>query len=51
MTQAEVAQRAGLDLRTVTRIERVEREPSISTLVRIARGLNLPVAELLREIR
>jgi transcriptional regulator with XRE-family HTH domain len=51
MSQVELARRAGVDLRTVTRIEAVEREPGVSTLTRIARGLGVAPAELWRGVR
>jgi transcriptional regulator with XRE-family HTH domain len=38
MSQSELARRAGLDLRTVTRVENVEREPGVATIARLARG-------------
>jgi transcriptional regulator with XRE-family HTH domain len=47
LSQVELARRSGLDLRTITRIESVQREPSISTVVRLARGLGLTVSVLL----
>lgn len=50
LSQSELARRTGLDLRTITRVESIEREPSISTLVRIARGIGISVSELLRDI-
>jgi hypothetical protein len=44
--QVELARRAGVDLRTVTRVEAVAREPGVITLARIARGLgaSLPLS-------
>ena len=42
LTQEEVAQGAGLDRKTVARIERVEERPQVGTLDALARGLRLP---------
>jgi transcriptional regulator with XRE-family HTH domain len=50
MSQVELARRSGVDLRTVTRIEAVEREPGVSTLARIARGLGVAPAEFWRDV-
>ena len=50
MSQTALAAKTGLDLRTVTRIEGVDREPSISTVIRLARGLDQSVSELLAGI-
>ena len=50
MSQVELARRAGVDLRTVTRVEAGEREPGVITLARIARGLALAPAELWRDV-
>jgi transcriptional regulator with XRE-family HTH domain len=47
---AQVPLPDGVDLRTVTRIEAVEREPGVSTLARIARGLGVEPAELWRGV-
>jgi transcriptional regulator with XRE-family HTH domain len=47
LSQVEIARRTGLDLRTVTRVEGEEREPGITTVVRIARGIGVSVSDLL----
>lgn len=47
LTQVQVAQRGGIDLRTVTRVEGQEREPGIVTVVKIARGIGVPASALL----
>jgi transcriptional regulator with XRE-family HTH domain len=50
LTQEEVAQRAGVRLNAVNRLERGEsRDPHYSTLVGIARALNVPVEYLVKE--
>jgi len=50
MSQVELARRAGVDLRTITRVEAVAREPGVATLARIARGLGVAPAELWRDV-
>jgi transcriptional regulator with XRE-family HTH domain len=50
ISQVELGRRAGVDLRTVTRVEAVAREPGVITLARIARGLGVAPAELWRDL-
>jgi transcriptional regulator with XRE-family HTH domain len=50
MSQVELSRRSGVDLRTVTRLEAKRREPGVSTLARIARGLDVAPAELWRNV-
>lgn len=50
MSQVELARRAAVDLRTITRVEAVAREPGVITLARIARGLGVAPAELWRGV-
>lgn len=50
LTQTDLALRSGLDLRTITRVENLEREPSVSTLVKIARGIGINPSQLLRDL-
>lgn len=50
ISQVELARRAGVDLRTVQRVESVEREPGVATVARIARGLGVPPSELWRDV-
>lgn len=50
MSQVELARRSGVDLRTITRVESVEREPGVATLARIARGLGVAPLELWRDV-
>jgi len=47
-TQAELAEAASLEPRSVSRIELAEIAPTIQTLVRLADALGVPVAKLLR---
>jgi transcriptional regulator with XRE-family HTH domain len=46
-SQAEVAEQAGVGIATVGRIERGEHVPDLSTLNRVARSLDVPLAFLL----
>jgi transcriptional regulator with XRE-family HTH domain len=48
MNQTELAEKAGISLITISRIERGERDPHVRTLAQIARGLGVPAYELLR---
>jgi transcriptional regulator with XRE-family HTH domain len=50
MTQAEVAQGAGLNMTYIGQVERGERNVGFTNVVRIARGLGITTAELLRGI-
>ncbi|WP_228893769.1 helix-turn-helix domain-containing protein [Pseudoduganella aquatica] len=49
LTQAQVAERLGLDTETVSRFERAKHMPSLVTLERMAAVLATTVAELLAE--
>ena len=51
LSQMQLANAAGLHFTAVSLIERAEREPSLNTVVRLARGLDVPPARLLRGIR
>ena len=46
LTQAELAARAGVTTATVARIERDEIEPRMTTLRKLAQGLEVDPAEL-----
>lgn len=48
MSQAELAEAAGVALMTISRLERGEHDPHVGTLTRIARGLGVPFIELMR---
>lgn len=50
LSQEGVAERAGIACKYVGEIERGETNPSVTILVRLARGLGVPVAELFRRI-
>lgn len=49
LSQEEVAVRMGVEQTYVSGLERGVRNPTITTLERLARALNIKVAELLRE--
>lgn len=49
LTQAELAQRAGLTTAAVARIERDEAEPRPSTLRKLAEALNVQPRDLIGE--
>jgi len=51
LTQEQLAHVCGLSLSDVGRIERAERDPGVRVLVRLARGLDVTVAQLLDGIR
>ena len=46
--QTELAERAGVAMMTISRIERGEHDPHVRTLARIARALGVSVFHLLR---
>ena len=48
MSQTELAQRAGVALMTISRLERGEHDTHVRTLSQIARGLGVPLLELMR---
>ena len=49
LTQAQLAERAGVTTATVARIERDEIEPRMTTLRKLAQGLEVDPAELVGE--
>ncbi|MEU8704223.1 helix-turn-helix transcriptional regulator [Streptomyces sp. NPDC048565] len=48
-TQEELAERAGVSRDTVQRIERAANNPRLTDLLQIARALEVPLAELVRD--
>ena len=46
MTQHQFAEKSGLALQYLTKIERGERSPSLKTLVVLASALDVPIVEL-----
>jgi transcriptional regulator with XRE-family HTH domain len=49
LTQAELAERAGLTTAAVSRVERDEAEPRPSTLRKLAKALNVQPRDLIEE--
>jgi transcriptional regulator with XRE-family HTH domain len=47
LTQAQLADKVGVHKITVSRLERGDRQPSMSLLQRLAKALGVPVTELL----
>jgi transcriptional regulator with XRE-family HTH domain len=51
LTQEALSERTRIDTGEISRLERGVRDPQLRTIVRIARGLDVPVAELLTGVR
>lgn len=49
LTQIQLGEMAGLDHKTVHRIEYGTSDPSLSMLLRLAAALDMPLADLVRE--
>lgn len=49
LTQEELGELAGIDNKTVHRIEYAISDPSLTVLLRIARAVGVPLAHLVRE--
>jgi transcriptional regulator with XRE-family HTH domain len=47
LTQTQLAEKAGVNIMTVSRAERGEHAPSTNTLVRLAEALDVPLSALL----
>ncbi len=48
LTQIEVAENAGLDRNYIGMVERGERNPSYLSLMKIAKGMNMTVDQLIK---
>ena len=48
LSQIEVAEKAGLDRNYIGMVERGERNPSYLSLIKIAKGLNMTVDQLIK---
>ena len=48
LTQIEVAEKAELDRNYIGMVERGERNPSYLSLIKIAKGLDMPVDQLIK---
>lgn len=46
LTQEELAQRSGVQAGEISRIEQAKRDPQVSTVEKLAAGLELPLARL-----
>lgn len=46
-TQGQLAERSGIHLRTIVRIELGQAYPQLGTLRKLARGFDMPVGELI----
>jgi len=51
LSQEQLAGRTGLHPTEISRLERAAREPRLGTIVRLARGLDVPVERLVSGIR
>lgn len=51
MSQVELSRASGVSASALSRIESNEREPRLSTIVRLARTLDLDLEELMRGVR
>jgi transcriptional regulator with XRE-family HTH domain len=47
LTQEELAERSGVQAGEISRIERGQRDPRVSTVIRLAKALRVPPARLL----
>jgi transcriptional regulator with XRE-family HTH domain len=50
LTQAQVSHRSGIHVTEVSRIERGLRDPRLTTLIRLARALQVKPAQLLEDL-
>jgi transcriptional regulator with XRE-family HTH domain len=50
VSQEGLATKAGIDRAYMGSLERGRRNPSLTTIARVARGLDLPISELIREM-
>ncbi|MEU5608476.1 helix-turn-helix transcriptional regulator [Streptomyces sparsogenes] len=50
LTQERLAERADMDRQAVNRIEQAHQAPGLDSLIRIAEALDVPLAELVRDV-
>lgn len=50
LTQEALSEAAGMEAAEISRLERGGRDPQLRTMVRVARGLGVTVAELVKDI-
>lgn len=51
LTQMELSNRSGLDMAEISRLERGVKDPRLSTIVRLATGLEVDARDLVRGIQ
>jgi transcriptional regulator with XRE-family HTH domain len=51
LTQMELSNRSGLDMAEISRLERGHRDPRLTTILKLATGLNVDPAALVAGIR
>jgi len=51
LSQEALAQRVGMDPAEIRRLESARRDPGVRVVTRLARGLGIPPADLLKGIR
>jgi transcriptional regulator with XRE-family HTH domain len=51
LTQMELSNRSGLDMAEISRLERGKKDPRLSTIVRLALGLDVDPGDLVRGIQ
>lgn len=51
LSQLELGQNCGVHFSVIARLETSAREPRLTTITKLARGLGIPAAELLRGIQ
>jgi transcriptional regulator with XRE-family HTH domain len=51
LSQMALADRCGLHFTEISRLELAERDPRLSTVVKVARGLGIPPSRLLDGVR
>lgn len=50
LSQEQLAERSGLHMTEISRLERGVRDPRLATVVRLARGLGVRAADLLQDV-
>lgn len=50
LTQMELANRSGMDMAEISRLELGKRDPRLSTVARVAGALELTVVDLVRDV-
>jgi len=50
LTHERLSERSGIDLASIGRIERAERDPGVRTVARLARGLGVRPEDLMTDV-